>query len=288
MFRRFVRPSFLFCTAILSVFAFNGCAAESTKANPDSVTAVNVQPETASLGGPSIKIQPDSPADTVRAFYKSLRDKKFREAIFLTNLRPAIEGLTDTELKEFQVDLESIAAGVPADLQINGEIVSGDNATVTANIPDEETGKPAVQQIRLRQEKDVWIILTVDDAAEQIIKKEGKNYFYRLRIETHEDEARSMLERISKAQIAYAAIHGSFSEMQTLIDEKLLPADVRSAESTGYKYVVSAASDKKSYFATATPAEYGKSGRLSFVFETNGGRIPKIISRDNGGEPLKQ
>ena len=209
MFRRFVKPSFLFCTALFSVILLNGCAAESSVAAPETAAITQSQPEQKRS---TIDIQPNSPADTVRAFYQRLREKRFREAIFLTNLRPAIEGLTDNELKEFQVDLESIASSVPADLQINGEIISGLAATVTANIPDDETGKPAVQQIKLRQQNGVWIILTVDEAAEQIIKKEGKNYFYQLRIETHEDEARSMLERISKAQIAYLAMHGSFAE----------------------------------------------------------------------------
>jgi hypothetical protein len=281
---RFVEPNFLFCTALLSVILFNGCAAESPVSalgKPGTAT-IEAEPK-----GSTIEIKPDSPADTVRAFFKSLREKRFREAIFLTNLRPAIEGLTDTELKDFQVDIEAIAAGVPAELQINGEIISGESATVTANIPDEETGKPAVQQIKLRKQNDYWVILTVDEAAEQIIRKEGKNYFYRLRIETHEDEARSMLERISKAQIAYSAMNGSFGDIDTLVNEKLLPSDVKSAGSTGYNYAVKIADDKKRYSATATPAAYGKSGRLSFIFETDGRRIPKIVSKDNGGEPLK-
>jgi hypothetical protein len=288
MFRRFFKPGFLFCTALLYVTVLNGCAAESSIAAPEKVTAVQDQPESKAAAGATIRIQPYSPADTVRAFYKSLREKRFREAIFLTNIRPAIEGLTDTELREFQVDLESIASTVPAELQINGEIVSGEAATVTVNIPDEETGKPTVQQIRLRQEKGVWMILTVDEAAEQIIKKEGKNYFYQLRIETHEDEARSMLERISKAQIAHLAMKGSFADIPSLVSQKLLPEDVMSAVSTGYRYAVTIADDKKRYTATATPAEYGKSGRLSFVFDSDGRHIPKIVSKDNGGQPLKK
>ena len=128
---------------------------------------------------------------------------------------------------------------MPAELEINGEIISGSKATVTAKIPDDETGKPVVQEIRLRQVNGVWIILTVDEAAEQIIRKEGRNYFYALRIETHEDEARSMLERISKAQIAYSAQNGgSFADVQTLIAAELLPRDVLSSASTGYNYAV--------------------------------------------------
>src|SRR5215217_4397971 len=133
MFRRFVKPSFLFCTALLSVILFNGCTAGSSVAAPETPVAAQNQPETK---GATIEIKPESPADTVRAFYKSLREKRFREAIFLTNLRPAIEGLTDTELKEFQVDFETLSVQVPEELQINGEIISGDSATVTARLPN--------------------------------------------------------------------------------------------------------------------------------------------------------
>lgn len=284
--RKLLMPSHILCTAVLSVMLLSGCSGTVIEATP---TSAAVRDGAAASSGETIAIKKDSPADTVRVFYRYLREGKFRQAIFLTNLRPAIEGLTDTELREFQIDLESIARNVPAELEINGEIVSGGKATVTAKIPDDDTGKPVVQEIRLREENGVWVILTVDEAAEQIIKKEGKNYLYALRIETHEDEARSMLERISKAQLAYSVQNGGkFTDVRTLIDAKLLPGDIMSNTSTGYNYEVKLLNGSDRYFATATPAQYGKSGRLSFVFETDGRRIPKIVSKDNGGQPLKK
>src|SRR4029453_1790779 len=106
--------------------------------------------------GATIPIDAGGPADTVRAFYKNLREKKFREAIFLTNLRPAIEGLTDTELKDFSVDFEAIAGQVPAEIEINGEIITGDQATVTANLPNDDGDKKEIQTIKLRKENEVW------------------------------------------------------------------------------------------------------------------------------------
>jgi hypothetical protein len=81
---------------------------------------------------------------------------------------------------------------------------------------------------------------------------------------------------------------GSFADIPSLVSQKLLPEDVMSAVSTGYRYAVTIADDKKRYTATATPAEYGKSGRLSFVFDSDGRHIPKIVSKDNGGQPLKK
>ena len=44
------------------------------------------------------------------------------------------------------------------------------------------------------------MILTVDESAEATIKKEGNKYFFNLRLQTHESEAKAMMERVSKAQ----------------------------------------------------------------------------------------
>jgi hypothetical protein len=239
--------------------------------------------------GSKIKIEENSPADTVRVFYKSLREKKFREAMYLTNLRPAMEGLTDAELKDFQIDFNDVAERVPQDIEINGEVISGDTAIVTANLPGDDPELLEVQQIKLHRDEGVWVILTVDAAAEAMIKKEGKNYFYALRIDTHESEAKKLMQKIADGQVVVAAQNnGAYADMQTLVDKNLLPADIRSAESTGYNFSVTLASDKKSYFAIATPAEYGKTGKLSFLMQLDGKRIPRLTSKDNGGIAIKK
>src|SRR5688572_25835966 len=89
------------------IIALSGaCAVADSKtptaANQSTLAVTNpaANAEPASKGA-TIPIEPNGPADTVRVFYKHLREKKFREALFLTNLRPAIEGLTDNELKDF-------------------------------------------------------------------------------------------------------------------------------------------------------------------------------------------
>lgn len=265
----------------------------STAGSANAVVAVNSTAvntgNSAEPRGASIPIDQGGPADTVRAFYKLLREKKFREAIFLTNLRPAIEGLTDAELKDFAVDFETIAGNVPAEIKINGEIISGDSATVTANLPNEDGDKEELQQIKLRKQGNVWIIQTVDDEAEKRIRSEGKQYFYTLRIETHEDEARKMLERISKAELAYSLQNGgAYTDMQTLVSGGLLPSDVTTSGSTGYDFVLNVADDKKSFSASATPAEYGKSGKQSFLLKPDAKGISHVTSKDNGGKPLSK
>lgn len=286
-----ISPTCFSCSlAILVIFAFSGCSVEASKAgNPEAAAvkqASNSASEAASRGA-TIEIKPGSPSETVRAFYAKLREGKFREAIFLTNLRPAIEGLTDGELKEFAVDFEAVARNVPVEIEINGEISSGDTATVTARLPGEDEDKLELQQIRLRREGELWVILSADDEAEKRIRKEGKDYFLALRIETHEAEAKSMLDRIVKAQMVYSLQNkGEFAEVSKLIEQGLLPSDVTSSESTGYNYKLNLAGDRKSYSVTATPAVYGKSGKTSFLLELDKAGKPKMKSEDNGGKIL--
>ena len=283
--------SALFSAIILA--ALSSCSAVESKntgaVNGSSKAAVNAASASSAAAGPKMEITEGGPADTVRIFYDKLRNKKFREAIFMTNLRPAVEGLTDTELQDFSVDFEQLAGQVPAQVDINGEIITGDSATVTVKLPNADTGKTEVQPIKLVKENTVWVIQTVDPAAEARIKKEGNRYLYNLRVETHQDEARAMLDRIAKAQMVQSAQNGGlYADIPTLVSAGFMPEDARTSASTGYNYNVGLSSDKRSYYATATPAEYGKSGKLSFIVELDSKGASHLTSKDNGGKPLKQ
>lgn len=275
-------------SAIVFAFLLNACSVAESKTEPVSPNAEAVKPTAPVTKGATIKITPNGPADIVRIFYGHLREKRFREAIYMTNLRPAIEQLSDTELKDYQVDLEAVARNVPSEIEINGEIVSGDKATVTARLPNEDLDKPELQEVRLRKEKSGWIILSVDEYAEKRIKQEGKFYLRNLRIETHQDEAKEMLNRIAKAQMAFATQNGGkFGDLRTLVDQNLLPADALSAESTGYIYALTLTDDGARYWATATPARYGKSGLMSFLVRLSDKGSPLLSSKDTSGKPMQ-
>lgn len=280
--------------ALLLSALFSACTVAEPKTSANTNVLVSANRDMASANsetrarGATIDIDPNGPADTVRAFYKHLREKKFREAIFLTNLRPAVEGLTDAELKEFSLDFETLAGQVPAEIEINGEIITGDQATVTANLPIADGDKNEVQPIKLRRTNGVWLIMTADDEAAKMIAREGKNYFYNLRIITHEEEARKMLERVSKAELAHSLQNGGvFTDIHALVAAGLLPDDIKTSESTGYNYAVNLAADKKTYYATATPAVYGKSGKLSFLLKQDAKGISRVTGKDTGGQVMK-
>lgn len=273
--------------------SFGACSTAASKNAADAeikamanAASANAPAETAT--GATIDIIGGGPADTVRAFYKHLREKRFRDALFLTNLRPAIESLNDIELKEFSLDFEAIAGQVPAEIEINGEIITGEVATVTANLPNEDGDKKEIQTIKLKKEGEFWIILTADEETAKTIKAEGKNYFFKLRIQTHEQEAKKMIDRIFKAQLAHSLQNGGlYTDMPMLIERGLLPDDIKTSESTGYNYLLELAGDKKKYSATATPAEYKKSGVQSFLIVLDGKGRPVVSGRDNGGKALR-
>lgn len=298
-----LKMSLLSLVACLSIVVIgNGGCAVSAKNHDAPASAVAADTRAgksdsapnAAKNSPQLKgriaIKANSPADAVRTFYKNLRERRFREAMMMTNVRAAVEGLTDAEMQELSADFEVIARQVPPDIQISGEIVTGNTASVTAKMPNEDTGVPEDKIFNLRREADAWIILTADEQAEALVKKEGKNYFFNIRIEVHHVEARMMLERIAKAQAVYSLRNqGAFGDMQTLIGQGLLAGDAQGTESTGYRYNISVSPDKKKYFATAEPAVYGKSGKLSFLIEVEGAnKEARFKSQDKKGQPLKK
>ena len=268
---------------------------KSTKADRDQATATKPSENAADRvtknsslpAGPMIEIKKNSPSDTVKVFYQRLRENRFRDALVLTNLRPAVEGLSDSEVDDLGVDFRKIAGQVPAQMPINGEIVSGDEATVTVKFPDPKTGKLEVNELRLRMENGSWILLVADSEGEKRVRKEGKNYFFALRMEVHHEEAKAMLNRIAKAQAVYSLKHeGKFADLKELVQRGYVPTDALSAESTGYTYDVILAFDRLTYTAAATPAEYGTSGKLSFALKIRRGVEPELVSKDNGGQRI--
>ena len=98
-----------------------------------------------------------------------------------------------------------------------------------------------------------------------------------------------MLDRIAKAEIAYSLQNaGAYADVAALIARGLLPDDAKSSESTGYEFVIKIAEDKKKYSASATPATYGKTGRLSFLTTLDDKSAAHLNSKDNGGKPLSK
>lgn len=223
--------------------------------------------------------QPLSPSDTVRSFYKLMREKKFREAFALSIYRPAIDPLTPAEFGDLQLDFEKMAGAIPAQVNITGEQISGEIATVFVKVKD-EASKDSAEPITLILSNGSWIV--GDKENQQVVTKAGKNFFFNARIDTHHDEVQVMLTRISLAQLLYSQQHaGKFADLPTLVLGGLIPKDIEGTDSTGYRFRITASADGKSWNAAAEPAQYGRTGKLSFYMDAQG-----VRSGDVGGKPL--
>ena len=220
-----------------------------------------------------------SPSDTVRVFYKTMREKKFREAFAMSIYRPAIDPLTPAEFEDLRVDFEKMAGAIPEVVNITGEQISGELATVFVKVKD-DANKDQADPVSLILVDGVWIV--GDKENRQIVLKAGKNFFFDARINIHHDEVQAMLTRISLGQLLYSQQHaGKYADLPTLISGGLIPKDIEGTDSTGYRFRIALAPDGKSYHVAAEPAQYGRSGKLSFYMDAGG-----IRNGDVGGKPL--
>src|SRR5689334_6479048 len=151
---------------------------------------------------------PRTPTDTMREFYRLMREKKLREAFGLSIYRPAIEGLSAQEFEDLRPDFEKMAVAVsekiPATVEISGEQISGDVATVFVKVVDAD-GKEKVEPGSLIKLNNTWVVGDQDSL--RMVQKAGKSFFFEARINAHHSDVQDMLTRISIAQVAYSQGH---------------------------------------------------------------------------------
>jgi len=227
--------------------------------------------------------QTRTPTETIREFYRMMREKKFREAFGMSIYRPALEGLSQQEFEDLRPDFEKMAVAVsekiPQKLDITGEQISGDSATVFVKVLDAD-GKEKIEPAALIKIDNVWIVGDKENLA--LVQKEGKKFFFEARINAHHNDVQDMMTRISLAQVVYSQGHaGKFGNTAELITGGVIPKDLETTESTGYRFQIFRSVDGKSWYATAEPAQYGRTGRLSFYLDASG-----VRSGDVGGKPL--
>jgi hypothetical protein len=234
------------------------------------------------LSCPAVSAQnaaPRTPSDTVREFYRLMREKRFREAFALSIYRPAVEGLSQAEMDDLRPDFEKMAAAIPEKINIAGEQISGETATVFVKVAEGDSPEQA-EPVTLMRSGGSWIVGDKDN--QEVVRKGGKDFFFKARVDTHHGEVQAMLQRIMIAEAAYSQQHnGKFADLAGLIAAGLVPKDLEATDSTGYRFHVTVSADGKSYTAGAEPAVYGRTGRLSFSLDQSG-----IRSGDAAGKPL--
>lgn len=222
-----------------------------------------------------------TPTETVRAFYKALAERRFREAFALSVLRAAVESLSAEEFAELQPDFERLAAATPASVEVTGEVLNGDVASVFIKPIDRGTEVQA-EEVKLLRAAGRWVVGERGDY--EVVGKEGKDFLFRSRIETHHEEVETMMKRIAAAEFAYATQNGgAYGDLGALVRAGLVPQDVTGTETTGYRFQVTLGKGGKSWWAGAEPVRYGRTGRLSFRIDNSG-----LLKKDTGGKPLKK
>ncbi|MDQ1707162.1 MAG: hypothetical protein QOJ88_373 [Pyrinomonadaceae bacterium] len=220
-----------------------------------------------------------SPSDTVREFYKAMRERKFREAFAMSIYKPAIEPLKPQEFEDLRPDFEKMAAVIPEQVNIGGEQISGEVATVFIKVKEGDLAEKP-EPLALLLVDGVWTI--GDKESQALVKKAGKQFFFNARIDAHHSDVQDMFTRISLAELLYSQQHnGTFADLATLITGGLVPKDIEGIDSTGYRFHVNAPAGGNTWNAAAEPAQYGRTGRLSFYMDAAG-----VRSSDTGGKPL--
>ncbi|HYP54635.1 MAG TPA: hypothetical protein VEQ42_13885 [Pyrinomonadaceae bacterium] len=265
------RRAFRAALAVLFLFA---AAPLIPRALAQTGTAASAPPSSASSAQ-------RTPTEVVREFYRAMREKRFREALAMSISRPAVESLSAQEYVELRPDFERLAGVVLEQVVISGEQLSGDTATVFGKFTEDGLNEPP-KPVSLIREGGAWLV--GDRDGYEAVKAAGRNYFLEARISTHHGEVESLLRRLPAAQLAYSAKYGgTYGDLPALVREGLMPADVLTPDSTGYRIYVKLDKGGRSYTAGAEPARYGRTGRLSFFADAKG----QIKSRDAGGKPIK-
>lgn len=257
----------IFSPALLGV----GLDASSAQSLPATQSTMPAQ-------APTVKTA-RTPTQTVKDFYQALREKRFRDAFAISIYRPAIEGLSPDEFEDLRPEFEKLAAAVPEKIEISGEQISGDTATVFAKVGDDAGAQ--TESIPLILVDGQWIF--GDRENQEIVRRDGKEFFPKARIETHHAEVGNMLLKLAAEEALYASQHGGvYADLPTLLQsgKPSLREDVEAAQSLGYQFQITPGKDGKSYHANAEPVRYGHTGRLSFYMDAGG-----IQKKDTGGKP---
>ena len=220
------------------------------------------------------------PSEVVREFYKAMREHRFKDAWSMSVYKPAIEGLTADEMEDLRPFFKAQAAPIPAQLQIDSEKISGNTAQVFVHLPPTDSSPQLTSKpVDLIKQDGGWIIGT--PAEQETVKKAGSRYFVDALIDLNQDNMADILKRLIGMEAVFAqANNGTYGELKALVAAGLMSDDMFDPKLSGY--IVRLTINGKTYVATAEPAHYGRTGKLSYWMDQTGA----IKSADNGGKAV--
>jgi hypothetical protein len=215
-----------------------------------------------------------TPSDTVIKFYRALKQKRYVEGFRHSIYRGAVEGLSPAEMKDLEPDFAKTFAAIPDKIEPQGEQIIGDTAIVKLKFE----GLEVPQEVNLVRVGGEWLVGDQDALA--AVRAQGHAFFFNSRILVNEAEIFEMLQRLVSAQMLYSRkFDGRFASLKELIRLDGVPKDIEDEKGGGYKFIMTLGKDQKSFYATATPIAYGKSGRTSFYADPNGIRGEDLKGR---------
>jgi len=210
---------------------------------------------------------PGSPSEVVISFYRELKDKHYIEGFRRSVYRGAVEGLTAAELQDLEPDFVRTFSAIPDKIESSNEEISGQTATVSLKFG----GADEIQKVELVRVGNEWLVGDKDTLG--LVNSQGRSFFFNARMLVNEGEAYEMLQRIIGAEIIYSRKYeGKNASLPDLIRLGGVPKDIENGEASGYHFSLVVAADQKSFFATAIPTSYGKTGKVSFYADINGVR----------------
>jgi len=215
-----------------------------------------------------------TPTQTAVEFYRALREKRYVDGFRLSVYRGAVEGLSEADFKELEGEFARTFAAIPEKIEPQGEKIDGDSAVVFLKFE----GIERPQGVTFLWNNGQWIVGERDTL--KTVQAQGTAFFFNAKMAVSQDEVADLINRIIGSELVYAEHkQGSCASLDELIRLEALPADVQNGDISGYHIAVTLSADKKSFFVTAEPSRYGKTGKLSFYGDLNGLRAEDLKGR---------
>lgn len=229
----------------------------------------------ATRGLPAQDNKVGSPSLVVKRFYELLHAKRYVEGFSLSVYRLALDGLSADDLRELAPDFERLATSLPATVDIRGEQISGEKATVFVKLPNEANS----QEVLLMKMDGQWVIGDRDTQKE--LKQQGRAYFFNERIRVSEAETNEWLQEILGAQLIYFKAKQKYAPLAELVQLGGVSQELADGTVNGYRFTVQVQANGQSFVVTAIPVTYGRTGRLSFYAD----QTNLIRAEDKAGQP---
>ena len=217
----------------------------------------------------------NSPTQAAVEFYRALKDKRYVEGFKHSVYRKAVEGLTPSELQDLEPDFARTFSAIPDKIDPSGEQITGQTATVLLKF----AGMSEPQQVALVRVGNEWLVGDQETLA--LVNSQGRAFFFNARMLVNEGETFELLQRVIGAELIYSKkFEGKNASLHELIRLNGVPKDLEDGEASGYRFVFTLAADEKSFVVTASPVQYGKSGKTSFFADITG-----VRGEDLKGQP---